>query len=369
MAALKTTSVVISRAHRPGIVQQFLSTSESFLLNPASSGASRVAAGKELHWLLRYARRCQVKLDAHQPEANALKSCFTRAAWRLLCRSDRASFIPILRNRRLGFESLVHYTQTLVDNGFQLAPDPELLDYLIQSSYYYLDQIPNVPDSPDEMTLLRLAVRYGAVRRKDFQRVHEWLAPGRGAVTTRMTWSAVLRRANDWHLRQQLVIDHAKASANSLESKNGWNFACADLAWRGYAITPLANDIDLWDEGQAMSSCLYQLRNLCKVAHRPSRFFSVKNNGRRYATLELVRDQPDARMRGPDRIHGRWRLQDCRLSHNRLPPEDLVKKLTDFGWHYNILSQRPGRAPKPLLPRRVAKTVATLPMSSQLMPA
>ena len=42
------------------------------------------AAGKGLHWLLRYARHCKVKLDPHPPEGNALKSCFTQAAWRFL---------------------------------------------------------------------------------------------------------------------------------------------------------------------------------------------------------------------------------------------------------------------------------------------
>ena len=99
-----------------------------------------------------------------------------------------------------------------------------------------------------------------------------------------------------------------------------------------------------------MSSCLYRLRHLCKSARVPSRFFSVTKNGRRHATLELVRDPPHQRMHGPDRIQGQWRLQDCRLSHNRLPSEELVKLLIDFGWHYNNLSQRPGRAPRAARP-------------------
>ncbi len=342
MAAVKTTVLVNIRADQPAIISRFLSTSERFFLNPSSA-----AAGKDLRWLVRYARHCQVKLDAHQSEANAVKSCFTPAAWRLVCRSHRDSFLPILRNRRLRFDSLVHYTQKLVENGFQLAPSSVWLDYLIQSSCQFFHLMPQVPDTPDEMTLLRLATRHGAVSRKDFQRVHAWNAwtrPDRGSVTTRMTWPAVLRRANGWHLRQLLVVEHAKANDNNAEAQKGWHFACGALPWRGYEITPLATDIDLWDEGQAMFHCLYQLRNLCPKAKKPSRFFSVKKNGRRYATLELVRDLPHADMHGPDRIHGRWRLQDLRLSHNRQPSEDLVKMLTDFGGHYNILSQRAGRA-------------------------
>ncbi len=327
--------------------------------------APSATAIKDLQWLLRYARHGQVELDAGQSEANALKSCFSAAAWRLLCRSERACFVPILRNRQLSFDSLMHYAQTLVDYGFQVAPDPALLDYLIVSSYYYFDRVPKVPDGKDEMTLLHLATRQGAVSCKDFQRVHEWIVPGRGAVTTRMSWPAVLRRANHWHIREQLVVDHAKATENGLEAKNGWHFACGDLPWRGYDIKPLTNDIDLWDEGQAMSSCLYRLRQLCGPRETPSRYFSVRKNGHRYATLELVRDEPAAGMAGPDRIYGRWRLQDCRLSHNRLPSEDLVKKLTDFGWHYNVLSQRPSRLPKPSHPQRAGKNVPIRPTEVQ----
>ncbi len=343
-AVFKTTSVVLSRAEQPAIVSRFLSTSKRFFLNPASSVTSSAAAGKDLRWLLCYARHGQVKLDVHQSEANAVKDCFTQAAWRLVCRSDRVCFSPILCNRHLSFDSLVCYTQTLVENGFQVAPHPELLDYLIQSSYYFFDRMPNVPHSKDEMTLLRLATRHGAVSRKQLRLVHESVNHGHAAVTTCMTWASVLRRANEWQLRQQLVVNSAKANDVGNGTQNDWHFACGTLAWRGFEIEPLTTTIDLWDEGQVMSNCLYQHRNLCNSDNKPSRFFSVKKNGRRYATLELVRDLPQERMHGLDRIHGCWRLQDLRLSHNRQPSEDLVKMLTDFGGHYNILSQRAGRA-------------------------
>jgi hypothetical protein len=316
-------------------------------------------AFKDLNWLLRYARHGQVKLNPHQPVANALRSRFTPAAWRVLCRSGREPFIPILRNLRLSFDSLMRYAQALVENGFQVAPSPELLGYLIQSSYYFFDRMPEIPCSQEEMTLLRLATRCGAVSRKQLQLVHEWVARDHGVVSTRMTWLSVLSRANEWHLRQQLVVNRARAVNSSDGPQNDWHFACASLAWRGFEITPLATAIDLWDEGQAMSSCLYQLRNLCNSAREPSRFFSVKKNGRRHATLELVRDPPHERLHGTDRIHGCWRLQDTRLSHNRLPSEDLVNLLTDFGWQYNILSQRPARAPKAARPSREVRIVPT----------
>ena len=326
------------------------------------TGTPAPAGTKKLHWLSRYARHVHLRPDICEPDADAIKSCFSAAAWRLLCRSDRNSFIPILRNQHLRYDSLVHYTQTLVDNGFQVAPSPELLDYFIQASYYFFDRMPSVPDSQDEMTLLRLATRHGAVSRMALQRVHEWLDQDHGSVTTRMTWCSVLRRANDWHRREQLVVDHARGSDNSAEPARTWHFACGPLAWRGYSIMPLANEIDLWDEGQAMSSCLHKLRYLCRKSNVPSRFFSVRKDGRRYATLELVRDLPARGMRGPDRLYGRWRLQDCRLSHNRLPSDALVKMLIDFGKQYNLLSQRSGRAPVPAQSTKTVNPRLTQPM-------
>lgn len=334
-------------------------------MTPQVTGTPTTAASKNLHWLSRYAHHVHFKPDTRLPHATAIKNCFSAAAWRLLCRSDRSSFIPILRNQQLSFDSLIHYTQALADNGFQVAPSPELLDYFIQASYYFFDRMPSAPASQDEMTLLRLATRHGAVSRKEFQRVHEWLDPCRGNVTTRMSWSAVLRRAKDWHQRQQLVVDHARDSSNSAESPQAWHFACSTLAWRGYSIMPVANEIDLWDEGQAMSSCLYKLRDLCQKTSVPSRFFSVRRDGRRYATLELVCDLPDECMRGPDRLYGRWRLQDVRLSHNRLPSEYLVKMLIDFGSHYNLLSQRPARAVAPALYMTASKPGQPRPMGTK----
>jgi hypothetical protein len=312
---------------------------------PSHARSPSVVEGKSMRWLLRYARHCDVQFDPHQSEATALKGYFTQGAWRLVCRSARVSFIPVLRNRRLTFDNLVQYVQSLVENGFQAPPSPELLAYLIQSSYYFFDHTPEVPESTDEMTLLRLSTRHGDVGRMDFQRVHEWLHRDRGSVTTRMKWSSVLRKAKDWHLRQQLVVNRAK-SDRSGHPLLLWHFACSTMAWSDYEVIPLVNEVDLWDEGQAMSSCLYQLRNLCAKGKEPSRYFSVKKDGRRHATLELVRVVPHENMHGPDRIYGRWQLQDCRLSHNRLPSDALVKILTDFGWHYNKLSQRPARMAK-----------------------
>ena len=307
---------------------------------------SSPAAANPLHWLLRYARHGRIKPGPSDLDAAAIKRCFTLPAWRLVCRSSRGSFVPILRNRHLVFNSLVHYAQRLAESGFQVAPNPVFLEYFIQSSYYFFDRMPGVPDQSDEMVLLRLATRSSAggssvASRAQLRRVDEWLNWGQGAVNTRMAWSAVLRRAEQWHQRQQVAVEQARSCSAGAEAAAGWKFACGPVAWQGYEIVPLVNSIDLWDEGQAMSSCLYKLRGLSQAASAPSRFFSVRKNGRRHATLELVENMPDADLDTPadraglEKLGARWRLQDCRLSHNRLPPEELITLLADFARHYS----------------------------------
>ena len=307
---------------------------------------SSPATANPLHWLLRYARHSQVTSDPGALDAHAIKRCFTPPAWRLLCRSSRGSFMPILRNRHLAFDSLVHYARRLAESGFQVAPNPVFLEYFIQSSYYFFDRMPGVPDQPDEMALLRLATRSSAggssvVSRAQLRRVDEWVNWAPGSVSTCMAWRAVLRRADQWHQRQQLAVEQARNSATNAGAPRDWEFACGPVAWEGYEIVPLVNSIDLWDEGQAMSSCLYKLRGLCQAASTPSRFFSVRRNGRRHATLELVENMPDAGLDTPagtaglEKLSEGWRLQDCRLSHNRLPPEALLELLTGFARHYS----------------------------------
>jgi len=306
---------------------------------------SSPAAANPLHWLLRYARHSRIMSDPGALDAHAIKRCFTPPAWRLVCRSSRKSFLPLLRNRHLAFDSLVHYARRLAESGFQVAPNPALLEYFIQSSYYFFDRMPSVPHEPDEMALLRLATRSSAggsaVSRAQLRRVDEWVNWGSGAVSTRMAWRAVLRRADQWHQRQRVAVEHARGRAAGAGVPAGWTFACGPVAWQGYEIVPLVNSIDLWDEGQAMSSCLYRLRGLCQATSTPSRFFSVRKNGRGHATLELTETRPDAGLDTPagraglDKPGARWRLQDCRLSHNRLPPEALLELLTGFARHYS----------------------------------
>lgn len=300
----------------------------------STSRQAKAPALRDMRWLERYAAYCRVKLDPSLPTASAVRCRFTPAAWRLVCRSPKAAFHPILRNRGLCFTSLVNYAEALVEHGFYVAPYGQLLAYFILSSYAFFDRMPAVPVKEEDMVLLRVASKHGRVTAKQMQMTHEWVSR-RHTISTRMTWPSVLRRVNEWYARRQADL-----------SADAWAFACHPMDWRGVRVMPLTTAVDLWDEGKAMATCVYRLRTECNLM-RASRFFSVRLNGKRYATLELVLVPPDESMRGADRIYGQWQLQDCRLSFNRIPPRTLVESLLSFASYYNLLAHRPSRAPTP----------------------
>ena len=66
----------------------------------------------------------------------------------------------------------------------------------------------------------------------------------------------VARCADEWHRRQQAVVEQARANRASARALSSWDFACGPVAWEGYDIIPLSSETELWDEGQAMSSCV-----------------------------------------------------------------------------------------------------------------
>lgn len=282
--------------------------------------------GSPLKWVERYARFCDVELDPDIPIANAVRQKFTLPAWRILCRNPKSSFEPILRNRGLRFSDLVKYTHSLAEHGFQLAPQGNVLSHFIQYSYVFFDKTPSVPHETVEMTLLRIASKHGRISPKQIRVAHEWVSSGH-RPSTRMSWTTLVNRATNWH--KHLKAERAHVS---------WHFACRPMDWHEFQIRPLETAVDLWEEGRAMSTCLYHLRTHCDQTSA-SRFFSIRRKDRRYATLELrlvllnelVTDQNDT--------VGRWELQDCRLACNRIPPASLVNLLKNFAEHYNQLAQ------------------------------
>lgn len=292
-----------------------------------------------MYWLLRYARHCAIPLAQTVPEDQALRAFVCRnaspAAWRLLCRSHRDDFLPILRHTQLGFGDLLRYALRLTEHGWQVAPSARLLAYQITQSYLFLTSRPKVPSTAQTLNLLWVAAHAPSVSLSDLSLVDNWADQNDIRIDKRHRWKNLVQRARRWQAELQAVQRQRHG--------RGWHFFCDPLVWRGYELVPLVHSGDLWLEGVTMSNCLYKLRDEC-LRDGGSRFFSVRRQGQRVATLELFHQKPSSSMKGADALFGRWVLQDLRLSFNRLPDPSLVESLQVFAWQYTLWSRRPSRA-------------------------
>lgn len=289
---------------------------------------------KDLSWLLRYADHCRVSLDPVEP-VESIRQQFSKAAWRVLCRSDRSDFLPILQNQQLSFADLQAYCQALAQFGWLRAPAKTLLGFVITESYLYYDQKPSPPTNQEKFIFMRLGEQAGAVNTKELALVRHWQTQLRMRLKPEMKWSRLVERAKLWRQREKVRLTQSKNQT--------WHFYCRSMAWRGYEIVPLDTPLALFDEAVAMGTCMYNLRYLCCRDSQASRFFSLRRQGQRVATFELTHESPSCASKGWELRNGRWALQDSRLSFNRLPTAELVSDLVAFAAMYSNWSSRPAR--------------------------
>ena len=306
------------------------------LLIPEKPAQAKLAL-KNIAWLMRYAKHHEVLIAGVEAPELVLRSQFSPAGWRLLLRSNRSNFMPILNNPKLKFSHLVSYVQALVHNAWQVAPSGQLLAYFIQQSYSYFDSLPTVPTCSQVLMMMRIAQKRANVTIREVAMVSNWQDQTQIRLSPSMTWNGLLSRALTWQEREQVRL--------STQRLKPWYFYCRSLPWRGYTIHPLYTHLDLWDEGEGMGSCLFKLRNECN-AKEPSRFFSVKRHGKRFATLELIHEPPAPNMKGWALVHGCWGVKDCRLVFNQLPPVSLKEDMDAFARMFSVWSHRPARAPQ-----------------------
>lgn len=291
--------------------------------------------GGPMTWLVRYARHCKVPMCPGLSDAMRLRSLFGPPGWRVLCRTGRADFLPILRNRDLGWDDLANYCQRLAERSFVRAPRAELLAYFITQRRLYFSNRCRIPSGVD-FDLMRIAAKERSACRSELALVANWLHDSPAGLVGMPPWMSLVRRAREAR-RLEFV-------ASQRSTRAPWHFFCEGVAWQGYQISPLRDSSALWLEGAAMGSCLFDLRRLCSGL-RPSRFFSVRRSGKRVATLELSWEPPQSDAAGMDFVLGRWALKDLRLSFNRLPDSALVGAMQDFARTYQQWSLRPSRWP------------------------
>ena len=292
----------------------------------------------DLTWLIRYATHCGVSLGGRDEPIQALRVKFTKAAWRVLCRSRKDDFIPILSNRQFSFKHLVEYCQILANKDWLQAPSRTILAFAITESYLYFDRSPKLSDTKDRFTFMRLAQQVDGVTTKELALVRNWHAHLGMALKPDMKWTRLVARAKQWRHREGVRLNHLV--------DDPWHFFCRPLSWRGYEIIPLDTPLSLFDEAVAMGSCLYALKYLCCQDSQASRFFSLRKQGKRIATFELTLESPRRWFKGWDLSYGKWKLQDCRLAFNKFASTALINDLIAFASMYNTWSNRPARQPQ-----------------------
>lgn len=299
---------------------------DMFVVKPKSSLAN-------LEWLVRYARHCGLPLGTSGSEIKTLRNAFGAPAWRILCRSPRSAFLPILRNRELSIHSLIQYCRRLAERSFVQAPQPLLLTFFVTQRRHFHDRPCRVPES-DDYDLIRIAKRARSLQVRDIADVTNWANENRVWIRPGHKWSTLVLRARKYFERQRIELQD--------QENEPWHFFCGFVSWRGLTITPITRPLGLWQEAQRHGTCLFKLRHECS-ALKPSRFFAISRGPKALATLELAWRPPEQCDRGMDRVWGYWFLQDLRLSYNRLADESLFEAMTAFAKQYNVWAKRPGR--------------------------
>lgn len=296
----------------------------------------KIAAGlADLRWLVRYARHCGFHAKATDDLTHVLRESFGAAAWRLLCRSPKQAFLPILRNPELSIHSLITYCKRLAERSFVRAPKPILLAYYVRQRRLYFDRPCRIPQG-DDYDLIRVANRHEQLTLRDIAQVANWAHESRNCILSVHKWGTLVVRARKYNEQKQVELASVR--------QKPWHFFCGNTPWRGFLVEPITDPNGLWHEGQRHGNCLFKLRHDC-TSLKPSRFFRVSKAGRSIATLELAWRPPESDFQGMDLVWGRWELQDLRLSYNRLPDTQLVHAMHAFARMYNLWAKRPSRMP------------------------
>ncbi len=305
--------------------------------DPRTNGAAPTSTTPiaDLNWLVRYAAHCGFHAGDDLTMIHALRHAFGGGGWRVLCRTPKAQFLPILRNRDLSIHSLMTYCRRLSENNFVWAPRAQLLEHFLTQRRAYFNLPCRIPQDEDYM-LMRIADREASLRERDIALVSNWVNQAGINLTLRNKWSSLVARAKAYREREQVEL--------AAEKSKPWYFYCRTTDWRGYVIEPIQNSAELWLEGTMLGTCLYKLRHECNALN-PSRFFSIRRGGKRIATLELTWHKPRKEFIGMDRELGRWEIRDLRLSYNRLPHAHLQEAMEGFASMFNFWSKRSGRMP------------------------
>lgn len=135
-------------------------------------------------------------------------------------------------------------------------------------------------------------------------------------------WQWIDRQSDAWHA--SLIEDQARQQT---AANHKWCSAIATYREGDYEVIPLLSSIDLAVDGAKMHHCVATYDTYCHEGR--SRIFSIRREGKRVATAELV-------------FNGRsWRLNQNRGPCNRPPDAETMAVAHRLQDRYNAATKKP----------------------------
>ena len=134
----------------------------------------------------------------------------------------------------------------------------------------------------------------------------DWVISERPAFDNnqrRADWSWFLKRSQEWHEEQNRIRDERwrdrlaarqeeqKIQRGKLE-KTVWDSLVEESEIDGLQVVPLTSGIDLLYEGREMHNCVDRDYFMSDCSSNSIRLFSIRKEGKRLATLQIVRQKP-----------------------------------------------------------------------------
>ncbi len=207
----------------------------------------------------------RIEDDFHELRRLVAQSGVTTAGWKLLCRWSRALFRPVDRPNatlQVAWDDLLAYVR-LLQRAQWTAPMPHWVVRALFARHWYNDEL-DVSELP--LGLVRGAI--GQVQRgmplgeldafieHQFTPVLGWIARAKPVFDRNQ------QRA-PWRWFHARYLEWAEAERQRRE-KFDWTHGIDGLRWRRFDVVPLRDSAALWQEGEAMRTCLSTYANDCR---------------------------------------------------------------------------------------------------------
>lgn len=221
----------------------------------------------------------QVGDDFHALRRVVEQHGVTTSGWRLLCRWSRTLFRPMDRpnaDLQVAWDDMLNYVR-LLQRAHAHGPMPYCVARALFARHWYTNEL-NVADLP--LGLVRGAIDQ-VQRRMQLGGVDAFIEH---ELTPVLSWIARARPVFD---NNQQRAPWRRFHARYLEWSEGqrqrriridWNHGIDGLRWRRFHIVPLRDSAMLWQEGEAMRTCISTYADDCQA--RRYIVYSVRAGGR-----------------------------------------------------------------------------------------